>query len=246
MKFLKKILPSGGGRDQKGQVSIRHRGGRSKRFLRLIDFKRNKLNISARVMALEYDPNRTSDIALLNYTDGEKRYILAPLGLEIGQTVMAGPEAEVKAGNALPLKKIPIGTMVHNLELVPGKGGVIVRSAGASAQVLASEGNYVHVKLPSGEIRKIQGNCFATVGQLGQETWKLNKIGKAGANRWRGKRPRVRGTAQNPHSHPHGGGEGRSGIGMPGPKTYAGRSAVGKTRKKRKYSDKMIIQRRKK
>ncbi len=243
---LLKILPSGGGRDQNGQVSVRHRGGRSKRFVRLVDFKRNKLNIPAKVISIEYDPNRTAKIALLNYSDGEKRYILAPVGLEVGQTVMAGPEAEVKVGNCLPLGKIPVGTPIHNLELVPGKGGVIIRSAGNAAQILASEGKYTQVKLPSGEIRKIQGECLATVGQLGEVSWKLNKLGKAGASRWRGVRPRVRGVAQNPHSHPHGGGEGRSGIGMPGPKTYAGRPAVGKTRKKRKYSDKMIVQRRKK
>lgn len=246
MKQLKTILPSGGGRDQKGRVSVRHRGGRSKRFLRTIDFKRNKLNISAKVVGIEYDPNRTARIALLNYSDGEKRYILAPLGLEVGQTVLSAEEAEVKVGNCLPLGKIPVGTMVHNLELTPGRGGALIRSAGAAAQILASEGRYVAVKLPSGEVRKILNNCFAVVGQLGEAGWKLEKFGKAGAKRWRGIRPTVRGVAQNPRSHPHGGGEGRSGIGMPGPKTFAGRPAVGKTRKKRKYSDKMIVSRRKK
>lgn len=245
-KSMTKILLTKSGRDQKGHVSVRHRGGGSKRFLRQIDFKRNKLNLPARVMAIEYDPNRTAKIALLHYQDGEKRYILAPDGLGIGETVLAGLEAEIKVGNSLPLAKIPIGTPVHNVELAKGKGGQIIRSAGTVASILTHEEKYTQVKLPSGEVRKISNDCFATIGQIGFLEKKLKKLGKAGASRWRGRRPTVRGTAQNPGSHPHGGGEGRSGIGMPGPKTFSGRSAVGKTRKKKKYSDKMIVSRRKK
>ena len=244
IKSMSKIHLAKSGRDQQGHVSVRHRGGGSKRFLRAIDFKRDKLNLPAKVISIEYDPNRTAKIALLHYQDGEKRYILAPDGLAIGETVITGEEAEIKVGNCLPLRKIPIGTSIHNVELMKGKGGQIIRSAGATAFVLTHEEKYTQVKLPSGEVRKIANNCFATIGQIGFLENKLKKIGKAGANRWRGVRPTVRGTAQNPRSHPHGGGEGRSGIGMPGPKTFAGRSAVGKTRKKKKYSDKMIISRR--
>ena len=244
IKSMSKIHLAKSGRDQQGHVSVRHRGGGSKRFLRAIDFKRDKLNLPAKVISIEYDPNRTAKIALLHYQDGEKRYILAPDGLAIGETVITGEEAEIKVGNCLPLRKIPIGTSIHNVELMKGKGGQIIRSAGATAFVLTHEEKYTQVTLPSGEVRKIANNCFATIGQIGFLENKLKKIGKAGANRWRGVRPTVRGTAQNPRSHPHGGGEGRSGIGMPGPKTFAGRSAVGKTRKKKKYSDKMIISRR--
>jgi large subunit ribosomal protein L2 len=244
MISLIKILPKTGGRDRRGQVAVRHRGGRQKRYLRLIDFKRDKFGIPAKVVAIEYDPNRTANIALLHYNDGEKRYILAPNGLSIGQEVISGPETEVKVGNALPLAKVPVGTQIHNIELIPGKGAQIIRSAGGAASILAQEDKFTQVKLPSGETRKIDKNCLATIGQLGRAEWKLKKFGKAGARRRRGIRPTVRGVAQHPASHPHGGGEGRSGIGMSTPKTYAGRPAVGKTRKKGKYSDKMIITRR--
>lgn len=243
---IKRILTFKGGRDNQGRVSVRHHGGESKRYLRLIDFKRNKLKIPAKVMSLEYDPNRSAKIALLNYQDGEKRYILAPEGLKIGETLMSSDEAEIKTGNALALGKMPIGTLVHNIELTKGKGAQMIRSAGTSASVLAQEEKFTQIKMSSGEIRRIPNNCFAVIGQIGFSEWKLKKYQKAGAKRWRGIRPTVRGTAQNPHSHPHGGGEGRSGIGMPGPKTFSGRSAVGKTRKRHKYSDKMIISRRKK
>lgn len=245
MTRLLKILPKRSGRDQRGQVAVRHQGGRQKRYLRQIDFKRDKQGVAATVIAIEYDPNRTARIALLYYSDGEKRYVLAPDGLSIGDTILSGETAEIKIGNSVPLAKIPIGTQVHNIELTPGKGGQIIRSAGTAASVLAQEANYTQIKLPSGETRRVPNNCLATIGQVGLLDWKLRKIGKAGANRHRGIRPTVRGTAQNPRSHPHGGGEGRSGIGMPKPKTYAGRSAVGKTRTKDKYSDKMIIERRK-
>lgn len=243
---IKRILTFKGGRDNQGRVSVRHHGGESKRYLRLIDFKRNKLGIPAKVMSLEYDPNRSAKIALLNYQDGEKRYILAPEGLKIGETLVSSDEAEIKTGNALPLGKIPIGTLVHNIELTKGKGAQMIRSAGTAANILSQEKDFTQIKMSSGEIRKISSYCFAVIGQIGFAEWKLKKYKKAGAKRWRGIRPTVRGTAQNPHSHPHGGGEGRSGIGMPGPKTFAGRSAVGKTRKKHKYSDKMILERRKK
>lgn len=241
---LFKILPKTGGRDSQGQVAVRHIGGRQKRYLRLIDFKRDKFGTPAKVVSIEYDPNRTANIALLTYADGEKRYILAPDGVLPGETLMSGPEAEVKIGNALPLAKIPVGIQVHNIELTPGKGAQIIRSAGAAASILAQEDNFTQVKLPSGELRRLPKNCLATIGQVGFLDWKLKKFGRAGAMRRRGIRPTVRGVAQHPASHPHGGGEGRSGIGMATPKTYAGRPAVGKTRKKGKYSDKMIISRR--
>lgn len=244
MKRMLRILPKTGGRGQSGQVTVRHHGGRQKRFFRDIDFKRDKKDISARVVAIEYDPNRTVKIALLHYDDGEKRYILAPSGLSLGEVVVSGETAEIKIGNAVSLGRIPIGTPIHNVELTPGRGGQIIRSAGTSAGVLVQEEGYTQIKLPSGEIRKVANNCLATIGQLGMLEWKLKKFGKAGAKRHRGIRPTVRGTAQNPHSHPHGGGEGRSGIGMPAPKTYTGRPAVGKTRKKKKYSNKMIITKR--
>lgn len=245
IKQLLKILPKKSGRDWRGQVAVRHQGGRQKRYLRLVDFKRNKFGIPAKVVTIEYDPNRTANIALLIYSDGEKRYILAPDGLSVGQEVISGPEAEIKVGNALPLTKIPIGTQIHNIELTPGRGAQVIRSAGGAASILAQEEKYTQITLPSGEIRRVPNNCLATIGQVGLLGWKLKKFGKAGARRRRGIRPTVRGVAQNPHSHPHGGGEGRSGIGMSTPKTYAGGPAVGKTRKKRKHSDRLIIQRRK-
>ena len=246
MKKLKTIKKKNSGRDASGQVAVRHQGGAHKRFLRAIDFKRDKTDIKGRVVSIEYDPNRTSDIALVQYADGDRRYILSPVGLKINDTIMSGKKAEVAPGNALMLSDIPVGAIVHNVELTPGKGGQIARGAGTGAIVTAREGEFVHLKLPSGEVRKIRENAMAVIGHLGNVDWKNEVIGKAGRARNMGRRPTVRGVAQNPRSHPHGGGEGRSGIGMPGPKTYAGRSAVGNTRKKKKYSDKYILQKRKK
>lgn len=245
-KKLQEILKKHSGRDASGKVSMRHQGGRHKRFYRFIDFKRDKREMEGRVIAIEYDPNRSTDIVLLQYSDGEKRYILRPLGLNLEDVVISSEKADVKTGNALPLGNIPVGTTVHNVELTKGRGGQIARSAGDQAFVAAKEGNYVHVKLPSGEIRRILKQNYATIGQIGNVDWKDRVLGKAGVSRHMGIRPSVRGVAMNPRSHPHGGGEGRSPIGMPSPKTFAGRKAVGKTRKKRKYSDKYIIQRRKK
>lgn len=245
-KRLKFMIGRKTGRDSAGQVSVRHRGGGSKRYLRTIDFLRDKKGISGVVEAVEYDPNRKVRIALVLYKDGERRYILAPNGLNIGETVISDEEAEVKIGNCLPLKNIPIGAPIHNLEIIPGKGGQIVRGAGTMAVILSKEKDIVQVKLPSGEIRIFFGNCRATLGQLGNIDQKLKKLNKAGDSRHRGIRPTVRGVAQNPHSHPHGGGEGRSGIGMPGPKTPWGKPALGKkTRKRHKYSNRLIIKRRK-
>lgn len=243
---LKRILPKKSGRNAIGKITVRHQGGRHKRFLREIDFKRNKHDIPAKVMAIGFDPNRGADIALLFYADGEKRYILAPQELKVGDEVLAGKKAEVKPGNALSLKKIPLGTVVHNLELRPGKGGQMVRGAGTGAILMSKEEKYALVKLPSGEQRKIELSCYATIGQIGNIDWKNRVIGKAGRKRHMGIRPTVRGVAQNPHSHPHGGGEGRSGIGMPSPKSPWGKPTLGKrTRKRTKYSDKLIIKRRK-
>lgn len=242
---LKGILKKQSGRDATGQVSVRHQGGRHKRFYRAIDFKRDKINIEGVVVSIEYDPNRSADIALVQYTDGDKRYILAPLGLSVGVKVFSGSDVDVKLGNALPLANIPVGQPIHNIELTHGRGGQIARSAGDQAFIMAKEEGYAHVKMPSGEVRKILLTNFATIGQLGKVDWKDRVLGSAGASRHAGIRPTVRGVAMNPSSHPHGGGEGRSGIGMPSPKTYAGRKAVGKTRTKKKYSSKFIIKRRK-
>jgi len=244
MQQLKTILKKNSGRDMSGQVVVRHQGGRHKRFYRDIDFRRDKLGIKGKVVAFEYDPNRTTDIALVFYADGEKRYILRPEGLQIDATIMSGDTAEVQVGNALPMEKIPVGTTIHNVELTRGKGGQIVRSAGNQATILSRESEYVQVRLPSGEIRKIFGKNFATVGQLGNIGWKDEVLGKAGASRHRGIRPTVRGVAMSPRSHPHGGGEGRSSVGMKAPKTYAGRVAVGKTRHPKKSSNKFIVKRR--
>ncbi|MBI4096143.1 MAG: 50S ribosomal protein L2 [Candidatus Levybacteria bacterium] len=246
MNRLKFIRKKHSGRDASGQVSVRHQGAEQKRFMRIIDFARNKFGIEGRVASIEYDPNRTTQIALIHYADGDKMYILSPLGLKIGDVVKSGSDAEVKTGNALPLQALPLGTVVHNVELMPGRGGQLARGAGTSVIIQAKEGNDIDLKLPSGEIRRVDGQCLATVGTLGNIDWKNEVIGKAGRSRHMGIRPKVRGTAQNPRSHPHGGGEGRSGIGRKRPMTYAGRPAVGKTRKKKKYSDKYILQRRKK
>ena len=245
-KSLIQILPKHSGRNASGKITTRHRGGRQKRFLRQIDFKRNKDDIPAKVVSLEYDPNRTANIALLVYQDGEKRYILAPEGLRIGSQVISGEKAEIKVGNALPLEKIPVGTMVHNVELVAGKGGQLIRSAGAGVTIANKESGYAVLKLPSGEQRKVPLACRATIGQVSNVELKMVKLGKAGRKRHLGIRPTVRGVVQHPGSHPHGGGEGRSGIGMPSPKSPWGKKTLGKkTRKRKKYSDKLIIKRRK-
>lgn len=244
MRKLKTIKKKNSGRNVSGKVVVRHQGRQQKRYLRNVDFKRSKKGIVGRVIAVEYDPNRSADIALIQYKDGERRYILAPDVLKIDDTVSSGDDAELKTGNALPLKLMPIGTVVHNVEIVPGRGGQIARSAGAGAIIQAKEDNFIHLKLPSGEIRKIRGDSMATVGSLSNVEHQNEVIGKAGRNILMGIRPTVRGTAQNPRSHSHGGGEGRSGIGMTNPKTYAGRPAVGKTRKPKKYSNKYILKRR--
>lgn len=245
MKQLQYIKKKNSGRDTSGKVSVRHQGGQHKRYIRIIDFKRDKIGISGKVIAIEYDPNRSCDLALIQYADGEKRYILAPQGLQVSDTIVSGPAVDLQTGNTLPLSAMPIGTIVHNVEFTPGKGGQLARGAGTGAMIQAKEGAFIHLKMPSGEIRKIPALSKATVGQLGNIEWKNRVIGTAGRKRRMGIRPTVRGVAQNPRSHPHGGGEGRSGIGMPSPKTYAGRIAVGNTRKKTKYSDAMIISRRK-
>ncbi len=246
MNKLKTIKKKHSGRDASGKVVVRHQGGQHKRYLRKIDFKRDKLDVVGVVATIEYDPNRTCDIALIHYADGDKRYILAPEGLKVGDKVSSGVNAEIHPGCALPLSAIPVGTVVHNVELTPGKGGQLARGAGTAVIVSAKEGEYVHLKLPSGEVRKVRLQAMATIGQVGNVDLKNEVIGKAGRARHMGIRPTVRGVAQNPRSHPHGGGEGRSGIGMPTPKTYAGRKAVGRTRNKKKYSNKHIVQRRKK
>lgn len=233
------------GRNNQGKITVRHRGGGERRHYRLIDFKRRKDGIPAKVVGIEYDPNRTANIALLAYADGEKRYILAPEGLTDGMTVMSGPEAEIRVGNCLPLENIPVGTQIHNIELHPGKGGQMVRSAGNSAQLMAKEGKYATLRLPSGEMRMVPIICRATIGKLGNGDHNLIKIGKAGRKRHMGIRPTVRGSAMNPNDHPHGGGEGKAPIGRPGPSTPWGKPALGlKTRKKHKNSNKLIVRRR--
>ncbi|MFN7253263.1 MAG: 50S ribosomal protein L2 [Anaerobacillus sp.] len=236
-----------GGRNNQGKLTVRHHGGGHKRQYRVIDFKRNKDGIPGRVATIEYDPNRTANIALINYVDGEKRYILAPKGLKVGMEVMSGPTADIKVGNSLPLINIPVGTVIHNIELKPGKGGQLVRSAGTEAQLLGKEGQYVLVRLNSGETRMILSNCRATIGQVGNLEHELVNIGKAGRSRWLGIRPTVRGSVMNPNDHPHGGGEGRSPIGRKSPMSPWGKPTLGyKTRKKNKHSDKYIVRRRKK
>lgn len=233
------------GRNVHGHITIRHRGGGHKRMIRIVDFKRDKLTIPAKVVAIEYDPNRSAFLALLEYQDGERRYILAPADVRVGDTIVSGPDADIKTGNALPLRNIPIGTFIHNIELLKGRGGKIVRSAGTSAQIMAKEADYAHVKLPSGEIRLINLDCYATIGQVGNIEHETISIGKAGRSRWLGIRPSVRGVAMNPHDHPHGGGEGKSGQGNPHPVSPWGKPTKGfKTRKLGKYSDKFIIKRR--
>ena len=238
-------LKSKGGRNNNGRITTRHQGGGHKRNYRLIDFKRDKDGIPAKVATIEYDPNRSANIALLNYADGEKRYILAPKGLTVGTKVVSGKDADIKVGNCLEMRDMPEGTFIHNVELKPGKGGQLARSAGCSAQILGIEDKYVTVRLSSGEVRKILSNCRATVGVVGNEDHSLVNIGKAGRNRWKGIRPTVRGSVMNPNDHPHGGGEGRTPIGRKSPMTPWGKKAMGvKTRKTKKASDKLIVRRR--
>jgi large subunit ribosomal protein L2 len=232
------------GRNAQGRITVRHRGGGSKRRIRIVDFKRDKHGVPGRVAAIEYDPGRTSRIALISYRDGDKRYIIAPVGLKVGDTVQAGADAEVRVGNTLPLQNMPNGTVIHNIELTPGRGGQIVRSAGASAQLMAKEGEYTLLRLPSGEMRRVLSNCMATVGQVGNVENSLIKLGKAGRTRHRRRRPQVRGSVMNPVDHPHGGGEGKQPVGMPSPKSPWGKPTLGKRTRGRKPSDKYIVRRR--
>lgn len=246
-KSLLQPLSKKAGRNNQGRITVRHQGGGHKRQYRVIDFKRNKDGIPGRVATIEYDPNRSANIALINYADGEKRYILAPKGLKVGMEVMSGENADIKLGNALPLANIPVGTVIHNIELKPGKGGQLVRSAGTEAQLLGKEGKYVIVRLASGEVRMVLSACRASIGQVGNIEHELVNVGKAGRSRWLGVRPTVRGSVMNPNDHPHGGGEGRAPIGRKSPLTPLGKPTLGyKTRKKNKDTDKYIIRRRKK
>src|SRR5574344_150610 len=245
-KSLLVTLNKRGGRNNQGKITIRHIGGGAKRKYRIIDFKRDNRDSPGRVATIEYDPNRSANIALINYLDGEKRYIIAPKGLKVGMKIISGEKADIKVGNSLPLANIPEGTMVHNIELRPGKGGELARSAGASAQILGKEDKYVLIRLASGEVRKVLGTCMATIGEVGNEDYSLVKIGKAGRKRHMGVRPTVRGSVMNPNDHPHGGGEGRAPIGRSGPMTPWGKPALGyKTRKNKKQSTKYIVTRRK-
>ena len=241
-KSLLAPLPKKAGRNNQGKITVRHHGGGHKKQYRIIDFKRNKDNVPAKVATIEYDPNRSANIALLHYVDGEKRYIIAPKELKVGQILVSGETADIKLGNALPLANIPVGTLIHNIELKPGKGGQLVRSAGASAQVLGKEGKYVLVRLKSGEVRMILATCRATIGEVGNEQHGLVNIGKAGRTRWLGKRPTVRGSVMNPNDHPHGGGEGRTSIGRKSPMSPWGKPTLGKkTRSKKARSNKFIV-----
>lgn len=243
-KSLTENLMKKGGRNMQGRLTVRHQGGGHKRLYRIIDFKRNKDSVPARVTTIEYDPNRSARIALLSYADGEKRYILAPNGLKVGDTVVSGPDADIKTGNALPLVNIPVGVMIHNIELKIGKGGQLVRSAGTSAQLMAKEGNYALLRMPSGELRKVHVNCRATIGQIGNLDHENISIGKAGRSRWLGIRPANRGVVMNPCDHPHGGGEGKSPVGRKHPVTKWGKCAMGAKTRRKKPSDKLIVRRR--
>jgi len=243
-RSLLKPLRKKAGRNVQGRITVRHRGGGHKRRYRVIDFKRDKFAIPARVDSIEYDPNRSARIALLVYADGEKRYIPAPLGLKVNDIVESGPDADIQVGNALPIASIPVGTMIHNIELHKGKGGQLVRSAGASAQVLAKEGKYAQVRLPSGEVRLINVKNLATIGQVGNTDWGNVRLGKAGRSRWLGRRPTTRGSAMSPRDHPHGGGEGKAPIGMPSPKSPWGKKTLGKKTRRRKDTEKWIVRRR--
>ncbi|MDD5082116.1 MAG: 50S ribosomal protein L2 [Dehalococcoidales bacterium] len=245
-KSLVVPLKSKAGRNSQGKITVRHRGGGAKRNLRIIDFKRDKFGIPGKVAAIEYDPNRAARIALINYVDGEKRYILAPVDLKVGDIIKSGNDAEIRVGNALPLQLIPGGTLIHNIELTKGRGAQLVRGAGVAAQLMAKEGEYVLVRLPSSEMRRVSGECLATIGQVGNIDHQNIKLGKAGRKRWLGWRPTVRGSAMSPRAHPHGGGEGRSPIGKPGPRTPWGKPALGYKTRKSKNSDKMIVKRREK
>jgi large subunit ribosomal protein L2 len=243
-RSLIKPLRKSGGRNMYGRITVRHRGGGARRHIRVVDFKRNKRNIPARVAAIEYDPNRTARLALLFYVDGEKRYIIAPLDLRVNDIVIAGDQAEVRVGNSLPIANIPVGTMVHNIELKEGRGGQLVRAAGGAAQLLAKEGDYAQVRLPSGEVRLVRQTCYATIGQVGNLDHSNVKLGKAGRKRHLGIRPTVRGSAMSPRDHPHGGGEGRQPIGMPGPKSPWGKPTLGYKTRRNKKTDKYIVRRR--
>ncbi len=243
-KSLLAPLKKRAGRNNAGRITVRHQGGGHKRRYRIIDFKRDKTGVPATVKSVEYDPNRTANIALLAYADGEKRYILAPEGIAVGDKLESGPDSEIRVGNALPIYRIPLGTQIHNIELQPGKGGQLVRSAGTSAQLLAKEGAYAQVRLPSGEVRMISQNCVATIGQIGNSDHSNIVLGKAGRKRWMGIRPTVRGSAMDPNSHPHGGGEGQAPIGMPGPKTPWGKPTLGAKTRRNKRTDKYIVRRR--
>ena len=235
-----------GGRNAQGRITVRHRGGGHRRHLRKVDFKREKHDIPAKVAAIEYDPNRSARLALLHYADGEKRYIVAPLELKVGDRVMSGPKAEIRPGNSLPLSRIPLGTVIHNIELKEGKGGQIARSAGTGAQLLGKEGAYAALRLPSGEVRRVRQTCYATIGEVGNPDHGNIKLGKAGRKRYLGIRPTVRGSAMSPRDHPHGGGEGRQGIGLPGPKSPWGKPTLGKKTRRNKSTNKYIIRRRSK
>ena len=245
-KSLTVTLKKNSGRNNQGRITVRHQGGGVKRKYRIIDFKRNKVNVPGTVATIEYDPNRTANIALINYADGEKRYIIAPKGLEVGAVIESGENADIKIGNALPIMNIPVGTMIHNIELRPGKGGELARSAGTSAQILGREDDYVMIRLSSGEQRKVLGTCMATIGVVGNEDSSLVKIGKAGRSRHLGIRPTVRGSVMNPNDHPHGGGEGRAPVGRKAPMTPWGKPALGLKTRKKKQSDKFIVRRRSK
>ena len=239
-------MSKNGGRNNSGKITVRHHGGGEKRKYRIIDFKRNKKDIPGTIATIEYDPNRSANIALVNYVDGEKRYIIAPKGIEVGMKIVAGENADIKVGNALPIANIPVGTVIHNIELRPGKGGELARSAGASAQILGRENEYVMIRLSSGEQRKVLGTCYATVGEVGNEDYGLVKLGKAGRTRHLGIKPTVRGSVMNPNDHPHGGGEGRAPVGRKSPMTPWGKPALGVKTRKKKASDKFIVRRRSK
>jgi large subunit ribosomal protein L2 len=239
-------LRKSGGRNVHGRITVRHRGGGHRRFIRIVDFKREKLNIPAKVAAIEYDPNRTARLALLNYADGEKRYIISPLELKVGDTVMSGPNVEIRSGNSLPISSIPVGTLIHNIEISEGRGGQMVRSAGGAAQLLAKEGDFAQVRMPSGEVRLIRQTCYATIGQVGNLDHGNIKYGKAGRKRHLGIRPTVRGSAMSPRDHPHGGGEGRQPIGLPGPKSPWGKPTLGYKTRRNKKTDQYIVRRRNK
>ena len=245
-KSLLVSMSKNGGRNNSGKITVRHHGGGEKRKYRIIDFKRNKRDIPGKVATIEYDPNRSANIALVNYVDGEKRYIIAPKGIEVGMQIVAGENADIKVGNALPIANIPVGTVIHNIELRPGKGGELARSAGASAQILGRENEYVMIRLSSGEQRKVLGTCYATVGEVGNEDYALVKLGKAGRSRHLGIKPTVRGSVMNPNDHPHGGGEGRAPVGRKSPMTPWGKPALGVKTRKKKASDKFIVRRRSK